>query len=171
MALVLWITAVNLLYLLLQIATAADDLAFGQAVRAVARFIRAEFLELGGVFLVVFGMVIGATLASALAWSGVGLIAFVPLVGLAVFPLQIAALLLRGLVFEYIGLTAMGAYITLYRHYAARAASLTASRHPRSPDRSRPVDPGAALAQPAAARDSAAGPSATLSDRNLASRR
>ena len=86
-ALVLWITTVNLLYLLLQIVTAIDDLAFGQAVRAVARFIRSEFLELGGVFLVVFGMVIGATFASALAWSGVGLIAFVPLVGLAVFPL------------------------------------------------------------------------------------
>jgi hypothetical protein len=120
-ALVLWITTVNLLYLLLQIVTAIDDLAFGQAVRAVARFIRSEFLELGGVFLVVFGMVIGATFASALAWSGVGLIAFVPLVGLAVFPLQIAALILRGLVFEYIGLTAMGAYITLYRQYAARA--------------------------------------------------
>jgi hypothetical protein len=42
------------------------------------------------------------------------LIAFVPLVGLAVFPLQIAALLLRGLVFEYLGLTALGAYLTLY---------------------------------------------------------
>jgi hypothetical protein len=35
-------------------------------------------------------------------------------VGLAVFPLQMAALLLRGLVFEYIGLTALGAYLTLY---------------------------------------------------------
>jgi hypothetical protein len=122
-ALVLWITSVNLLYLLLQIATAAEDLAFGQAVRAVTRFIRAEFWELGGVFLVVFGMVVGATFASALAWSGVGLIAFVPLVGLAVFPLQIAALVLRGLVFEYIGFTAMGAYVTLYRRHAARAGA------------------------------------------------
>lgn len=134
-ALVLWITSVNLIYLLLQIVTASDDLAFGQAVRAVARFIRSEFLELGGVFLVVFGMVIGATFASALAWSGVGLIAFVPLVGLAVFPLQIAALILRGLVFEYIGLTAMGAYITLYRQYAARADithGITASSVARS---------------------------------------
>src|SRR5262245_38242960 len=134
-ALVLWITAVNLLYLLLQIVTATEDLAFVQAVRVVARFIRSEFLELGGVFLVVFGMVVGATFASALAWSGVGLIAFVPLVGLAVFPLQIAALILRGLVFEYIGLTAMGAYITLYRQYAARADiphRLTASSVARS---------------------------------------
>ena len=119
-ALVLWITTVNLVYLLLQIVTAIDGLPLSQAARAVARFIRSEFFELGGVFLVVFLMVIGATFASALAWSGVGLIAFVPLVGLAVFPLQIAALILRGLVFEYLGLTAMGAYITLYRRYAAR---------------------------------------------------
>ena len=63
-----------------------------------------------------------ATLASALAWSGVGLFAFVPLVGLAVFPLQIAALLLRGFVFEYLGLTALGAYLTLYHGYATRRA-------------------------------------------------
>jgi hypothetical protein len=123
--LVLWITAVNLLYLLLQIATAAGGFGFTDAFRAVARFVRAEFIELGGVFLIVFAMVIAATFASALAWSGVGLIAFVPLVGLAVFPLQIAAFLLRGLVFEYIGLTAMGAYVALYQRHAARAGQPT----------------------------------------------
>ena len=58
-----------------------------------------------------------STLASALAWSGVGLIAFVPLVGLAVFPLQLAALLLRGIVFEFIGLAALGAYAALYHRH------------------------------------------------------
>lgn len=122
-ALVVWITVVNLVYLLLQIAAAAegaDEVGRPALLRSLARFVRAEYRELGGVFLVVFGMVIAATFASALAWSGVGLIAFVPLVGLAVFPLQIAALLLRGLVFEYIGLTAMGAYVTLYQRYLAR---------------------------------------------------
>lgn len=118
-ALVLWITLVNLAYLLMQIAIASENVGLADASRAVARFVRAEFRELGGVFLVVLGMVIAATLASALAWSGVGLIAFIPLVGLAVFPLQILALLIRGLVFEYIGLTALGAYITLYRRRAA----------------------------------------------------
>jgi hypothetical protein len=122
----LWITAVNLVYLLLQIATAAGHPTVGDAVRGVARFARAEFRELSAIFIVVFGLVVAAWLASALAWSGVGLIAFVPLVGLAVFPLQIAALLLRGLVFEYIGVTAMGAYVTLYqRHAAAEAARRT----------------------------------------------
>jgi hypothetical protein len=117
-ALVLWITVVNLVYLLMQIAIAIEDVGLTDACRAVARFVRAEFRELGGLFLVVFVMVVAATLASALAWSGVGLIAFIPLVGLAVFPLQIVALLIRGLAFEYIGLTALGAYVTLYRRRA-----------------------------------------------------
>ena len=116
-ALVVWITLVNLIYLLLQLVVAADGVGVREAFRAIARFARARFRPLGGIFLVVLVMVVGATIASALAWSGVGLIAFVPLVGLAVFPLQIAALLLRGLVFEYIGLTALAAYITLYREY------------------------------------------------------
>jgi hypothetical protein len=131
-ALFLWITAVNLVYLLLQIAMAAGHTGLREAAREIGRFARAEIRELGAIFLVVFGMVVAAWLASALAWSGVGLIAFVPLVGLAVFPLQIAALLLRGLVFEFIGLTAMGAYVTLYRRYTAAEAAR--SRQPASID-------------------------------------
>jgi hypothetical protein len=117
-----WITLINLLYLLMQIAMAAEGVGLVDGGRAVARFVRAEFKELALVFLVVFALVAAAMLASALAWSGVGLIAFVPLVGLAVFPLQIAALLLRGLAFEYLGLTALGAYVTLYQGHLARRA-------------------------------------------------
>jgi hypothetical protein len=120
--LVAWFTVINLLYLLLQIAMAVEGVGVLAGGRAAARFIRSEFRELAGVFLVVVALVAAATLASALAWSGVGLIAFVPLVGLAVFPLQIAALLLRGLVFEYLGITALGAYLTLYLGYASRRA-------------------------------------------------
>ena len=76
---------------------------------------RAEVSVLSRMFLIILGLVVGATLVSALAWSGVGLIAFVPVVGLAVVPLQVVALILRGLAFEYIGLAAAGAYLTLYR--------------------------------------------------------
>src|SRR6185295_13736656 len=103
------------------------------ACRVVARLVRFRFRELGGVFLVVLAMIVGATFASALAWTGVGLIAFVPLVGLAVFPLQIVALLLRGLVFEYIGLSALGAYVTLYSGHAARRAQAVKTSPMRSP--------------------------------------
>jgi len=115
--LVAWITVTNVLYLLIQIAIAVDGAGVAAAIAAVARFIRAEFRPLAGIFCVVLALVVAATLASALAWSGVGLIAFVPLVGLAVVPLQLAALLLRGLVFEYLGLTALAAYVTLYVDY------------------------------------------------------
>jgi len=118
--LIAWITVVNLLYLLLQIAMAVEGVGLADAVRATARFIRVEFRELAAVFVVVVVLVGAATLASALAWSGVGLIAFVPLVGLAVFPLQLAALIVRGIVFEYLGLTALCAYLTLYQGYAAQ---------------------------------------------------
>jgi hypothetical protein len=97
---------------------AVEDVGLPAAGRIVGRFVRVEFRELGGVFLVTLGMIVAATIASALAWSGVGLVAFVPLVGLAVIPLQLAALLVRALVFEYISLTAIGAYLTLYRRHA-----------------------------------------------------
>lgn len=128
--LVLWITLVNLFYLLLQIAIAVENRGLADAARAVARFTRDEFRQLSGLFLVFLALVVGATMVSALAWSGVGLIAFVPLVGLAVFPLQIAALILRGLVFEYIGLTSLGAYLTLYRRRAAAPGSASLQWEP-----------------------------------------
>ena len=120
--LVAGITIVNLLYLLAQIAFAVERVGLGEAIRIVARFVRAEFRELAGLFLLVLALVVAAMFASALAWSGVGLIAFVPLVGLAVFPLQLAALLLRGIVFEYLGLTALGAYLSLYAGDRTRRA-------------------------------------------------
>jgi hypothetical protein len=139
-----WITLINFVYLLLQVAIAAEGVRVAQAIPAVARFVRAVFRDLAGVFLVVLVMVVGATLASALAWSGVGLVAFVPLIGLAVFPLQLAALALRGLVYEYIGLTALGTYVTLYgRHLQVRAAEAEGVRF-------RPADgPAATLSGPA----------------------
>src|SRR5438876_3925141 len=65
-----WITLVNLFYLLLQIAIAYEDVGVVQAVRAVARFVHAEFRSLAAVFLVVVVLVVAATLVSALAWSG-----------------------------------------------------------------------------------------------------
>jgi hypothetical protein len=121
--LVLWITLVNLIYLLMQIAIAMEDIGLADAARAVSRFVRGEFRDLGGVFLVILAIVVAATFVSALAWSGVGLVAFIPLVGLAVFPLQVLALVVRGLLFEYIGLTALGAYLTLYRRRVSRTGA------------------------------------------------
>jgi hypothetical protein len=111
----LWITLVNLLYLLTQIVIAVDDVTVVTAFRRVLRFIRREPRQLGGVFLVVLALVVLALIASVLTTAGLGLIGFVPVFWLMAFPLQAAAWLGRGLLFQYLGLTALGAYLTLYR--------------------------------------------------------
>ncbi|HEV3140314.1 MAG TPA: hypothetical protein VGY57_07360, partial [Vicinamibacterales bacterium] len=132
--LIAWFALVNLLYLLMQIAIAVESIGVVDAFGAVLRFARAELRELAAVFLVVVGLVVVATLASWLAWSGVALIAFVPLIGLAVVPLQLLALVLRGLLFEYVGLTALGAYLTIYTTSPSRPFSpVLAPGVPRAP--------------------------------------
>lgn len=114
-ALVLWITGVNFVYLLIQMAVVVEDCSVRNATRHVARLLRAEPRLVFGVLGVVFLLVIGATMVSLIATTSLGLIAFVPLAGLAVFPLQLLAWLFRGLLFQYIGLSALGAYLSVYR--------------------------------------------------------
>jgi hypothetical protein len=126
--LIVWIIVANLLYLLTQIAIAVENTGVVAGFAHVVRFIRAEFREVAGIFAVVVVLVVAAVAASALLWSGLGLIAFVPLVGLAVFPLQMAAWLIRGLLFEYLGATALAAYVGLYVDHASRRSEAPAER-------------------------------------------
>lgn len=119
--LVLAVTVVNLLYLLTQIVMAADDCGLRAAGRQVRDFVRAEIQRVTVVFVAMLVVVGLATVATILATAGLGFIGFIPIVGLTVLPLQLAAWLARGLVFQYLGLTALCAYVRLYRgHRAAR---------------------------------------------------
>lgn len=116
-----WITVVNLVYLLVQIVIAADDCSVASAARRVAAFLRKEYRKVGAIFLLVLVLVVVATGASLLATAALGLVAFVPFVGLAALPLQLGAWLLRSLVFQYLGLASAGAYLRLYRAFASKA--------------------------------------------------
>lgn len=120
---VCWITLVNFVYLLVQIVIAADDCRPSTAAGRVLAFLRHERREVWGVFLVILAMVMFATGASLLATAALGLIAVVPFIGLTVLPLEILAWLLRELVFEYIGLASIGAYLRLYREYSVAVAA------------------------------------------------
>lgn len=120
LAFVLWITVVNLVYLLVQIVVAADNCSVATAGRRVAVFLRRKRGDVGRVFLLVLALILGATGASVLATAALGLVAFVPFLGLAALPLQLLAWLLRGLVFQYLGLTSVGAYLRLYRASTTR---------------------------------------------------
>jgi hypothetical protein len=115
--LVVWITLVNFFYLLTQMVVAVEDISVRRGAWRVVEFIRTSLREVAGIFGVVLLLVFIATVASILATAGLGLITFVPLVGLAVIPMQVAAWLIRGFVFQYLALTALGAYLTQYRHY------------------------------------------------------
>jgi hypothetical protein len=116
-ALIVWITLVNLVYLLTQMVMTAEDIGVRSALRIVFRFGRARLREIAGIFGIVLVLVLLAIVASILGAAGLGLISWVPIVALAVMPLQIAAWLLRGFVFQYLALTALGAYLTQYRHF------------------------------------------------------
>jgi hypothetical protein len=120
-ALIVWITLVNFFYLLTQMVIAVEDVGLRAAFTRVARFVRARLREVAGIFGIVLLLVVLATIASILAAAGLGLIAFVPFVGLAVMPLQVTAWLLRGFVFQYLALAALGAYLTQYRQYVRPA--------------------------------------------------
>jgi hypothetical protein len=125
-----WITVVNLVYLLMQIVIAADDCSVAAAWKRMAAFVRRERRQVGTVFAVVLVLVLGATGASLLAATALGLISFVPLLGLAVLPLQLVAWLFRALVFQFIGLSSIGAYLHVYRGARAELAERAAGQLP-----------------------------------------
>lgn len=116
------ITLVNFIYLLLQIVMAAEDCGVLEAVPHVARLIRRRTRELGQVLAAILALMLLATGASILATTALGLIAFVPFVGLAALPLQVFAWLVRGVVFQYVGLTGVATYVRL--HFALQPAGV-----------------------------------------------
>jgi hypothetical protein len=120
---VAWITLVNLIYLLMQIAVAADECTVVAAIPRVSGFLRRERRSIAAVFLVVLALVVGATGASFVAAAALGVIFFVPLLGPpVVIPLQLIAWALRAIVFQYIGLSSIATYATLYREARASLA-------------------------------------------------
>lgn len=112
------ITIVNVLYLLAQVAIAVSDGGVGAAMAEVWRFLRGDFWKVARVFGVTILLLVLATVLSLAATWGFYLIAYVPLAGIIVLPLQLAAWLLRNLVFQYLGLTALAAYLSLYRSFS-----------------------------------------------------
>lgn len=120
--LVVWITLVNVFYLLIQMVMAVEDIGVRRAAWRAAEFVRGSLREIAGIFGVVLLLAVIATIASIVATAGFGLINLIPILGLAVLPLQAAAWVVRGFVFQYLALTALCAYLTQYRHYVGRAA-------------------------------------------------
>ena len=83
-----WLAVVNLFYLMTQMIVAIEDVSVRTGVRLALRFVWGHLREVAAVFGVVLAGVVIATAASIVATAGLGLIGFVPLVGLVFLPLQ-----------------------------------------------------------------------------------
>lgn len=117
-AFVVALSAINLLYMLVQIIVVADDCPLGTAARRLRGFLMHDARQVAGIFGVILTALLAGAIASIVMTAGLGLVAWVPLVGLAVVPLQAAAWLVRGLVFDFIGMTSLTAYLGQYRRYS-----------------------------------------------------
>jgi hypothetical protein len=124
--LIVWITLVNFFYLLTQMVMAVEDIGVRNGVKRAVHFVRTTLREMAAVFGVVLLLAAVATVASIVATAGFGLINLIPILGLAVLPLQIAAWLVRGFVFQYLALAALCAYLTHYRRYREQPAGADA---------------------------------------------
>jgi hypothetical protein len=120
------VTLINLVYLLTQIAITVDDCDVRTALGRMARMLVSRPLDVGVVFASTLSLLALGIAASLLATAALGLIAFVPFVGLAALPLQVAAWVIRSVVFQYLGLTALVAYVQIYRRPPARVGGGTA---------------------------------------------
>lgn len=108
-----WITVVNTVYLVVQVIVVAADVPIRRAATIALEMLRHEPRLVLGIFAVTVSLVGVATLASLVTTAGLGLISFVPFVGLTVLPLQLLAWLVRGLLFQYLSLVSAGAYLSV----------------------------------------------------------
>ncbi len=121
---VITITVINITYDLLRVVMTTDDCGVGAALRKLRLFLVQDARQVLGIFGVMSVVVALATAASVLATAGLTLIAWVPFAGLILLPLQAAAWLIRGMVFQYLGLLTLSAYQSQYRRFG-RSADLS----------------------------------------------
>jgi hypothetical protein len=127
---VVWITAVNLFYMLAQVAIVVDDCGVSVACLRVGGLISRAGPLVGRVCGFVLVIIAGATIASLLATAALGFVGFVPFFWFAVVPLQLVAWVLRGLVFQYITIAAVATYASIYR--LPGPATTPAAHEPRA---------------------------------------
>lgn len=113
------LTVANLLFDLLRVVMITDDCRLSVAWQRVRTFLLADARQVLGIFGAMAAVLVIATIASLTAAAALALIAWAPLVGLIVLPLQVAFWIVRGLVYQYAGLTTLSAYQAQYRRFSA----------------------------------------------------
>ncbi|HUL73908.1 MAG TPA: hypothetical protein VLT86_12450 [Vicinamibacterales bacterium] len=115
---VIAVAAVNLGFDLLRVIVITDDCRIRTALARLRAFLVADSRQVLGIFGVIGALVALAMAVSVVATAGLAFVAWVPVASLIAVPLQVAAWLVRGIVFQYVGLTGLSAYQTQYRRFA-----------------------------------------------------
>jgi len=116
-AAVVAVALANLGYTLLRVVIVTDDCSITEAVRRLAQFASEDARQVIGVFAVIGAIELVAAAVALLAAAALTPVAYLPIVGLLVVPLQVALWLVRALVFEFFALAGIAAYQTQYRRF------------------------------------------------------
>lgn len=112
------IALINLAYDLLRIIMVTDDCRLSVALTRLRAFLLVDARQVIGIFAVtIVVLALAAAILLLAAWM-LALVSWVPFAGVIVVPLQAVAWVVRALLFEYVGLTAIAAYQTQYRRFA-----------------------------------------------------
>jgi hypothetical protein len=120
-------TIANLVFDLARVIIVIDDTGVREALRRARRFVVKDARHVLGIFAVTNLIVALAGAAWIVATANIAFIGLVPVVGLLVAPLQAAIWIVRGLVFQYLGLATVMAYQTQYRRSREPGAAPSAT--------------------------------------------
>jgi hypothetical protein len=116
-AIVVVLALVNVTFDVLRVIVVSDDCRLREAASRLSTFLVHDARQVLGIFAVMTGLFALTTAASVLVAAGLTLVAWVPIVGIVVLPLQLAAWLIRGLLFQWMSLSAICAYQAQYRRF------------------------------------------------------
>jgi hypothetical protein len=119
------LTITNVVFDLVRIVVVTDDCRTREAARRLRVFVVEDARQVLGIFGVMTAVLAVATALSLSAVASVTLVAWVPVAGLIVVPLQLTAWLIRGVLLECLSLSALAAYQTQYRRFATPRLSTT----------------------------------------------
>jgi len=108
---------ISLTFDLVRVIVVHDDCGVRAAVHRLGGFLVVDARQVLGIYGVMAALFGVAAAGAVLATAGLALVAWFPLAGLVVAPLQAAAWLLRGLLFQGIELVALTAYLAQYRRF------------------------------------------------------
>jgi hypothetical protein len=113
------VSGINLVTDLLRVAIVSDHAGLREAAERVWRFVVVDARQVIGIVSVIAGVEIVASSVAVLAAAGLAPVAYLPVVSLAVLPLQVAFWIVRGLVFELASLSSVAACQTQYRRFSS----------------------------------------------------